>query len=70
VNELPVFPVVRREVDSLLLYDPIAVRLGFIAAQGAASSEPGRTYVVSVTQARALRDDLDRALGALSSRKR
>ena len=69
VDELPVFPVVDWEVDALPRYDSIYVRLGFIAGQGAASSDPGRTYVLSVAQASALRDDLDRALGALPPRK-
>lgn len=63
MDELPVFPVVDWEVDALPLYDSIYVRLGFMAGVGASGREPGRTYMLSVAQARALRDDLDRALG-------
>lgn len=68
-NDLPLFPVAEWDISTIPAYNAVIIRLGFLShpLQKMEEADPGRRYVLQATQARELRDAIDRALQKLQS---
>ena len=68
-DQLPLFAVTEWEVSTIPAYGALFIRLAFLshAMQGLEQADPGRRYVFHASQARELRDAIDKALAKLEA---